>query len=81
MDLPHYHNLEWRFDIQLASRALQRQARPSVVFRLHTKDGDEAKSHLLQTDPSNLVHLTQSLESALAELKTQHCRRIMRNIK
>jgi len=39
MDLPHYHNLEWRFDIQLASRALQRQARPSVVFRLHTKDG------------------------------------------
>ena len=42
---------------------------------------DELDSHLMQTDPSNLVHLTQSLESALAELKTQHCRRIMRNIK
>ena len=39
MDLPHYHNLEWRLDVQLASRALQRQAQPSVLFRLHTRDG------------------------------------------
>ena len=38
-------------------------------------------THLLQTDPVNLVHLTKSLESALAELKSQHCRRIMRSIK
>ena len=39
MDLPHYQNLEWRFDVQLASRALQRQTQPVVVLRLHTKDG------------------------------------------
>lgn len=39
MDLPHYHNLEWRFDVQLASRSLQRQTQPVVVLRLHTKDG------------------------------------------
>ena len=39
MDLPHYHNLEWRLDVQVASRALQRQAHPSVLLRLHTKDG------------------------------------------
>ena len=39
MDLPHYHNLEWRFDVQLASRSLQRQTQPVVMLRLHTKDG------------------------------------------
>ena len=39
MDLPHYHNLEWRFDVQLASRSLQRQTQPVIMMRLHTKDG------------------------------------------
>lgn len=81
LNLPHYHDLEWRCDVQLASRALQRQAQPSILLRLHTKQGEECESTLLQTDPANLVHITKSLEEALAEIKTQHCRRIMRNIK
>ena len=38
MDLPHYHNLEWRFEVQLASRSLQRQTQPKVLLRLHTKE-------------------------------------------
>lgn len=42
---------------------------------------DETKAQLLEIDPANLLHMTQTLEAALAELKTQHCRRIMRNIK
>ena len=42
---------------------------------------DKSDSVLLQTDPANLLHVTKSLEEALAEIKTQHCRRIMRSIK
>lgn len=42
LDLPHYQDLEWRCDIQLASRSLQRQAQPSVLLRLHTKQRGEA---------------------------------------
>ncbi len=41
MTLPHYQDLEWRFDVQLASRSLQRQAQPSILLRLHTKQGGE----------------------------------------
>lgn len=81
MDLPHYLNLEWRLDVQLASRSLQQQAEPSVTMRLHTTDDGVATLHQLQTDPANLQHLTRSLEAALSELSSQHCRRIMRNIK
>lgn len=81
LNLPHYQDLEWRCDVELASRSLQRQAQPSVLLRLHTKQGDDSDSILLQTDPANLLHITKSLEEALAEIKTQHCRRIMRNIK
>ena len=41
MDLPHYHNLEWRFEVQLASRSLQRQTQPKVLLRIHTKEDGE----------------------------------------
>lgn len=39
MDISHYHDLEWRLDVQLDSRSLQRQVQPSVILRLHTKEG------------------------------------------
>ena len=39
MDLPHYHDLEWRLEVQLSSRALSRQVEPAVLLRLHTRDG------------------------------------------
>ncbi|CAI8019464.1 COMM domain-containing protein 2 [Geodia barretti] len=81
MDLPHYHNLEWRLDVQLASRSLQQQADPSLTLRLHTKDNGVMRQQNLQTDPANLQHITKSLETALSELSSQYCRRIMRNIK
>ena len=57
MTLPHYQDLEWRFDVQLASRSLQRQAQPSILFRLHTKDGGEGStvySILSDLDPCNV---------------------------
>uniref|UniRef100_A0A4W5RRD6 COMM domain containing 2 n=1 Tax=Hucho hucho TaxID=62062 RepID=A0A4W5RRD6_9TELE len=80
--LPHYHNLEWRLDVQLASRALRQQVKPTVSMKLHLEESGGVKSaKVLQTDPATLMHLIQELEKALAELKTTHCRRILRNIK
>lgn len=79
--LPHYHNLEWRLDVQLASRALRQQVKPTVTLKLHLEDGVKRRAHVLQTDPATLQHLIHELERALAELKSNHCRRILRNIK
>ena len=101
MDLPHYHDLEWRAEVQVASRSLLHRVEPSITLRVHTKDGgkrkqagkeianyiallpllDTSSSCLLQADPVNLLHLTKTLEEALSELNSQHCRRIMRSIK
>ncbi|XP_076454262.1 COMM domain-containing protein 2-like [Babylonia areolata] len=81
MDLPHYHSLQWRFDVQLASRSLRHQITPQILLKLQTKDGEETDTQLLQTDPVNLVHLTQVLDAALQEMKSPYCRRIARNIK
>ncbi|KAL4630781.1 COMM domain-containing protein 2 [Arapaima gigas] len=79
--LPHYHNLEWRLDVQLASRALRQQIKPMVSFQLQLDSNGTRSYHTLQTDPATLLHLIQELEQALAEVKTNHCRRILRNIK
>lgn len=80
-DLPHYHNMEWRLDVQLASRSLRQQIKPSVTLKLHLEQNGDPSTQVLQTDPATLLHLIQELEQALGEMKTNHCRRIVRNIK
>lgn len=81
LNLPQYKNLEWRFDVQLASRMMTYQTTPQVLLKLHLNNGASDDVHVLQTDPVNLRHMTQVLEEALNEIKTAHCRRIARNIK
>ncbi|XP_031167685.1 COMM domain-containing protein 2 [Sander lucioperca] len=82
-NLPAYHNLEWRLDVQLASRPLRQQVVPTMTMRLLLADGADGgrSSRVLQTDPSSLLHLISTLEAALAAMKTSHARRIFRNIK
>ncbi|NWR78106.1 COMD2 protein, partial [Centropus unirufus] len=78
---PSYHSLEWRLDVQLASRSLRQQIKPAVTIKLHLNQNEVQTAHVLQTDPSTLLHLIQQLEQALGEMKTNHCRRIARNMK
>ena len=47
LGIPHYHDLEWRFDVELASRSLQHQTNPVVVLRLHTKEGKKTEANIL----------------------------------
>ncbi|NXW48702.1 COMD2 protein, partial [Nyctiprogne leucopyga] len=79
--LPSYHSLEWRLDVQLASRSLRQQIKPTVTLKLHLNQNEDQTAQVLQTDPSTLLHLIQQLEQALGEMKTNHCRRIVRNMK
>ncbi|ETE63396.1 COMM domain-containing protein 2 [Ophiophagus hannah] len=78
---PSYHNLEWRLDVQLASRSLRQQIKPAVTLKLHLNENENQTTKILQTDPATLLHLIQQMEQALGEMKTSHCRRIVRNIK
>ncbi|XP_044054948.1 COMM domain-containing protein 2 [Siniperca chuatsi] len=84
-NLPAYHNLEWRLDVQLASRSVRQQVIPMLTMHLLLTRGCDIRSdhssRVLQTDPSTLLHLISTLEAALAAIKTSHARRILRNIK
>uniref|UniRef100_A0A2K6U3Q8 COMM domain-containing protein n=1 Tax=Saimiri boliviensis boliviensis TaxID=39432 RepID=A0A2K6U3Q8_SAIBB len=79
--LPSYHNLEWRLDEQLASRSLRQQIKPAVAIKLYLNQNGDHDTKVLRTDPATLLHLVQQLEQALEEMKTNHYRRVVRNIK
>lgn len=68
---------------QVASRSLLHQVVPLVTLDLILKTlkdngGDEKQHHLIQTDITNLMHITQELEKALLESRSRHSRRIQK---
>ncbi|GFQ87893.1 COMM domain-containing protein 2 [Trichonephila clavata] len=78
MGIPHYKNLEWRLDVQIASRTLRRPMEPSMLLKLQLEEENKSENIILEADPSNIIHMTQVLDQALQEAKSQHFRRIMR---
>ncbi|KAK9721673.1 Helix-loop-helix DNA-binding domain [Popillia japonica] len=82
---PHYHNLNWRFEVQVSSRSLLHQVNPLIAMELilttadPTKEEGHDKEHIfLQTDPNNLLHLAEELERALIESRSRHSRKVQR---
>ncbi|GJQ82173.1 hypothetical protein Trydic_g6004 [Trypoxylus dichotomus] len=80
----HYHNLNWRFEVQVSSRSLLQQVTPLIAMELiltmpnSNEEGENKKHMLLQTDPNNLLHITEELERALVESRSRHSRRIQK---
>eukprot|EP01090_Pellita_catalonica_P022040 TRINITY_DN8421_c0_g1_i1.p1 TRINITY_DN8421_c0_g1~~TRINITY_DN8421_c0_g1_i1.p1 ORF type:complete len:201 (+),score=36.86 TRINITY_DN8421_c0_g1_i1:8-610(+) len=80
--LPKYKNMEWRFDMQIASRSLHNNVEPVFTLRFDTMQPSKIhKTYLLQADVANLKHLCTSLEKALKESSSAETNRIMRNVK
>uniref|UniRef100_A0A7S0ND34 COMM domain-containing protein n=1 Tax=Phaeocystis antarctica TaxID=33657 RepID=A0A7S0ND34_9EUKA len=84
-DLPAYHSLEWRLQVQVAGRhVVAGDLQPSYLLRLHTEDprgfGAPRAEHLLQADFANLRHLATELDAALREETSTHSRRIARRV-
>jgi len=80
IQLHAYKNLEWRLDVQVASRALRQQMEPIIVMKLDV-EGQTPNSHLLQTDPTTLNHIVDELEAALKEMRASHYRRVTRGLR
>lgn len=78
-----FSRLEWRLEAEVASRCLKSHVTPLVTFKFQLKrtGGEETKEVVLQTDPSNLLHITESLEEALHSAKSLHMRRVAKHVK
>ena len=76
--VPHYKDLEWRFDVKVSSRMKKYQTTPEILLRFHFFNGETEISNAFQTDIVNLVNLTKELEIALIDAKTSHSRKVDR---
>ncbi|XP_046733709.1 COMM domain-containing protein 2 [Diprion similis] len=81
--LQEYQSMEWRFETQISSRSLLSQVTPLVIldFSLRSNVHREIEHFIVQTDPNNLLHITEELEQALQDGRSQHLRKIARSIK
>ena len=86
MKVKSFNDLEWRIDVKLATKSLYKQIEPEIILKLNLNSNEQVDKsnktevHILQTDIVNLVHLTNSLDDALNEMKSNYCRRIFKNL-
>lgn len=78
-----YHDVEWRFEVSIAQRALHRTiAEPLVYLKLTLRrPNGELESHLLQTDIGGLRKLEAELASAHRASKSAHVKKLTRHLK
>ncbi|XP_024394901.1 uncharacterized protein [Physcomitrium patens] len=69
-----FSRLDWRLDIQVASRSLRQQATPRYLLALKTTDGVKH----IEADYSVLKDVCLQLEAALAESRSTRSRRFLR---
>ncbi|XP_015510999.1 COMM domain-containing protein 2-like [Neodiprion pinetum] len=81
--LQEYQSMEWRFETQISSRSLLSQVTPLVVldFSLRNNVQQKIEHVIVQTDANNLLHITEELEQALQDGRSQHLRKIARSIR
>lgn len=92
--VPNFSRLQWRLDLQLASRNVRRQAIPSFLLKMSTKpshvtgpphslntaEGREVDC-LLISDYETLKRVCNELDQALVEARSGRVRRVMQYIK
>eukprot|EP01027_Heterolobosea_sp_BB2_P014193 GEZU01020416.1.p2 GENE.GEZU01020416.1~~GEZU01020416.1.p2 ORF type:complete len:213 (-),score=38.59 GEZU01020416.1:1167-1772(-) len=80
LTLPQYKDLQWRLDVEMASRTMRSIINPTFMLKLDIQNGEEVQSQLLETNYTNLRNICTSLENALKDVNAQHARRIRRYI-
>eukprot|EP00249_Psilotum_nudum_P013145 c24178_g1_i1 orf=371-1015(+) len=94
LNVPCYQKLEWRLDVQVASRSLRNQFSPSFLLKFSTSAGDraslmegqtrskaESSVAFLQSNYLTLKAVCSKLEKALAESKSIHSRSVARHFR
>jgi len=75
-----YRSLDWRLDVQLASRCVYNRVDPVFLFELETteENGKGSNRLLFESDFANVQHLRKQLQSALEETRQMHYRSVSR---
>jgi len=82
LDYPTYKALDWRLDIQVASRSLRNEAAPSFLLQLSTETSEGKKdSHIMQADYATLLKWERQVVLALQEASSTNTCRMIRHLR
>lgn len=73
-------NLKLQKRVSIDNRACKAEKYNEDDDNIQFFDNDSIENMLLQTDPLNLINLTNKLEEALNENKSNYPRRIIKNV-
>ena len=79
--IPRYSDLNWRLDVEVASRTRAKAVTPSFVLQLNTLSGSmgNSKQQMLMTaDYANMQHMRTELAAAVASMKSTRAMRVTR---
>eukprot|EP00240_Pyramimonas_obovata_P014031 CAMPEP_0118924048 /NCGR_PEP_ID=MMETSP1169-20130426/2357_1 /TAXON_ID=36882 /ORGANISM="Pyramimonas obovata, Strain CCMP722" /LENGTH=202 /DNA_ID=CAMNT_0006865129 /DNA_START=298 /DNA_END=903 /DNA_ORIENTATION=+ len=78
---PQYKQLEWRLDVQVASRSMRHEAIPSYLLSLATATPDgQQEVQVMQADYTSMLQWSGQVEAALAESTAVSTRRLMHHV-
>ncbi|KDO28844.1 hypothetical protein SPRG_20043 [Saprolegnia parasitica CBS 223.65] len=79
LDVPAYHDLSWRLDMEVGTRLLHHKASPALSLSLETREKHGAvAARTMAADYATLRTLHASLKDALKEAQSTHCGRVQR---
>lgn len=80
----NYAGFDWRFELQVASRAAADLSEPRILLNFSTVSNSDKKDNVLECDFANLKHLYEELSNALQSLdnvKSKKAERFLSNAK
>eukprot|EP00241_Pyramimonas_parkeae_P011833 CAMPEP_0114232816 /NCGR_PEP_ID=MMETSP0058-20121206/4820_1 /TAXON_ID=36894 /ORGANISM="Pyramimonas parkeae, CCMP726" /LENGTH=203 /DNA_ID=CAMNT_0001344339 /DNA_START=260 /DNA_END=871 /DNA_ORIENTATION=- len=82
LEYAHYKSIEWRLDVQVASRSLRREATPSFLLNVVTETPDgKQESCTFEADYETMLNWHQQAEQALKAATSTDTRRLMRHVR
>jgi hypothetical protein len=64
-DLTQLQGLEWRFEVELASKNRRSSYKPNVLLNFRVKEGEKVVNNLVNADFANVIHLHEQLQAAM----------------
>ncbi|CAD8121837.1 unnamed protein product [Paramecium sonneborni] len=78
---PYFKNLEWRYDIQIASRGYEEEFKPRIFMKFdleydNARECGKIEQVLLETDYANLKNLQQEINYLVSQLESARQQKI-----
>jgi len=80
MPIPHYSHIDWRLEVEIASRTSRNSAAPKFSLRLDLDEPGQSQAIPMECSQSTLLHVQKQLEAALSEESSVHSKRFQRYI-